>query len=158
MKKFFVILAALVAFGISANAQRSNTVYASAGVINRFGDAGLNPGAILAVGFRNYNPDSFVSFSYGAEAMGLWLPDGGANSFGFYGVPEIGVTIGSKNFKVFPHTGFMMGYGTDRPGAFGRGIKSGLGFDIGRHITLDFSSYYTFNTKWTSAVNFVYRF
>ena len=158
MKKGFIVLLALVAFCLSASAQRQNVYYASFGVANRWhNSSSIHPGADLAVGFRNYNQGAAFSFSYGGEVLGYWVPDTGGNIIGLYAIPEIGLAIGPRNFKVFPHTGFMMGYGSDY-NAFGTGIKSGLAFDIGDHATLDFSSYYTFNNAWTSALNFIWRF
>ena len=158
MKKFLFVIVAIVAFGLSASAQRQNVVYASIGVANRWLDiAAIHPGADATVGFRNYNRDAAFSFSYGAEVLGYWVPDGTSNIFGVYAIPEAGLAMGPRGFKVFPHTGFMMGYGSDF-NTFGTGIKSGLGFDIGQHVTLDFSSYYTFNNAWTSALNFMWRF
>ncbi len=158
MKRFLLVLAALVAFGLSAGAQRQSVMYGSLGVAHRWGlTTSSNAGPNVALGFRNYNRDAIVSFTYGAELLGYWIPENAGNLFGVYAIPQLGVAIGPSGFKVYPHTGFMMGYGSDY-NTFGTGIKSGLAFDFGSHITLDFSSYYTFNNAWTSALNFIWRF
>ena len=157
MKKFLFVVVALVAFGLSANAQRSNVTYASLGVTHRWLSASTNAGPNVAIGFRNYNQNAAFSFTYGAELMGYWIPGGDSSLFGVYAIPQIGLAMGPRGFKVYPHSGFMMGYGSDWK-TFGTGIKSGLAFDFGDHMTLDFSSYYTFNNAWTSALNFLWRF
>lgn len=158
MKKFLVILAAIAAFSVSANAQRRLVSYVSLGPANKFVDVlKLHPGPAASIGFRDYNQDAIVSFTYGGEVFGYWIPDNGSNLFGAYAIPEIGVAIGPRGFKVYPHAGFMMGYGSDAK-AFSTGTKSGLGFDFGDHVTLDFSGYYAFSQTWTTAVNFLFRF
>lgn len=158
MKKFLVIAAAMLLVCISAQAQRESVKYGSAGVITHINDThDLHPGIGLAYGFRNYNRDAFVSFAYGAEAFGFWLPSASYRSVGIYAIPQIGVAIGPSGFKVYPHTGFMAGYSTDY-GRFNTGSNSGIAIEFGEHIGIDFSAYYIFGQAWTTAVNFVWRF
>ena len=159
MKKFLIILASLTIFVVSASAQRENVTYLTGGVIHRWSDSdNFYPGANLAFGFRNYNPEAGVSFSYGAELLGYWVPDAAKNNtFGAYAIPEIGIALGPRGFIIVPHAGFMAGYSSDR-GTFGTGGKAGLAFDFGSHITLDFSSYYIKGSSWISALNFIWRF
>ena len=158
MKKLLLVISVLFAFCLSANAQRTSYDYATAGVIMHVNDVAENyPGIDLAYGFRNYNRNALVSFAYGAEAMGYWLPFGAKSSFGIYGIPQIGVVIGPKNFKVYPHTGFMAGYSTS-VGRFNTGSKFGVAFDFGKNATIDFSGYYIFDKAWSSTINFIWRF
>ncbi|MBO4567174.1 MAG: hypothetical protein J5695_08105 [Bacteroidales bacterium] len=158
MKKLLLILTALALFCISADAQRRNIDYATAGVILSVDDAAkLYPGIDLAYGFRNYNRSAFVSFAYGAEAYGYWLPSAGFSSMGIYGIPQIGVVIGPTNFKVYPHTGFMAGFSTT-VGRFNTGSSNGVAFEFGKNATVDFCAYYIFGRAWTTAVNFTWRF
>ena len=159
MKKIIVILTAILALSVCANAQRQSVTYLSGGVITRISDwTNLYPGATLAVGFRNYNQDAFVSFTYGAEAMAYWVPENGSNIFGAFAIPALGVAIGPRGFKFLPHAGFMAGYGSYGGSPFQIGSKFGVTFDIGNHISLDFSNYYTRINPWMSAINFIYRF
>ena len=157
MKKLLIVLA-LLCFAVSANAQRMNVQYGQAGVVLHVDDVyNLYPGLDLAYGFRNYNRNAFVSFAYGAEAFGYWLPSGPGRSIGLYGIPQIGVAIGPSNFKVYPHSGFMAGYSSS-VGRFNTGSNGGLAFEFGKNVTLDFSAYYIFGHAWTTAVNFIWRF
>ena len=166
MKKFFVIIAAALAFSLTASAQREFVPYVNLGVttrVNGFFGSIAHPGGDLSVGFRNYNQDAFVSFAYGAEAFATVTPTNDKALFGAYAIPFIGVAIGPHGFKVFPHSGFMAGYNNEL-GRFNVGTKSGMAFDIGDHITLDLVNYqfigenWIFNTTWISAVNFIWRF
>ena len=166
MKKFFVIIAAALAFSLSASAQREFVPYANLGVttrVNGFFESFAHPGGDAAFGFRNYNQGAFVSFAYGAEAFATVTPMTDQTLFGAYAVPQIGVVIGPRNFKVYPHTGFMAGYNNELA-RFNVGFKDGLAFDFGDHITLDFSTYHFIGDSfvlydtWISAVNFIWRF
>ena len=156
MKKLLIVFAAILAFCLSANAQRQYIDYATAGVIMHVTDD-LHPGIDLAYGFRNYNRNAIVSFAYGAEAMAYWLPSSTKSSVGIYAIPQIGVVIGPKNFKVYPHTGFMAGYST-YVGRFNTGSNVGLAFDFGKNATVDFSGYYIFGQAWSTTINFTWRF
>ncbi|MBR4827111.1 MAG: hypothetical protein IKZ91_04425 [Bacteroidales bacterium] len=157
MKKLLIILA-LFCFAISANAQRRNIDYVSAGVVLHVDDTyDLYPGIDLAYGFRNYNREAFVSFAYGAEGYAYWLPSGPGTSIGIYGIPQIGVVIGPSNFKIYPHWGLMAGYSSGI-GRFNTGSNGGLAFDIGRNVSFDFSAYYIFGRAWTTSANFIWRF
>lgn len=160
MKKILLIVVATLALGFSASAQREFVPYASLGVSSRvdgFFDNIAHPGAAVAVGFRNYNQNAFVSFTYGGEVYSNITPLSSGALFGVYAIPQIGVAIGPSIFKVHPYSGFMMGYNNE-VNAFAIGLKSGLSFDISDHITLDFASYYPFVTTWTSAISFLWRF
>ena len=160
MKKILLVIAAALALSISASAQREFVPYASLGVstrVNDFFGSIAHPGAAIAVGFRNYNQDSFVSFTYGGEVYTNITPLSNGVMFGAYAIPQIGVTIGPRAFKVHPYVGSMMGY-SNEINAFSIGIKDGFSLDISDHITLDFAAYYTFATTWTSAINFIWRF
>ncbi len=166
MKKIFVIIAAALAFSLSASAQREFVPYVNLGVttrINGFFTSFAHPGGDLAVGFRNYNQDAFVSFAYGAEAFATITPVESGILYGAYAVPQIGVAIGPRNFKVYPHAGFMAGYNNELK-RFNVGSKSGLAFDFGDHITLDLATYQFFGDSfrmldtWISAINFIWRF
>jgi hypothetical protein len=160
MKKILLIIVATLALGISASAQREFVPYASLGVSSRvdgFFDNIAHPGAAINIGFRNYNQDAFVSFSYGAEVFTNVTPLSSGALFGIYAIPQIGVAIGPSVFKVHPYSGFMMGYNNEI-NSFGIGLKNGLSFDISDHITLDFASYYPFTSTWISAIGFLWRF
>ena len=155
MKQIFVILVALAALCVSAYAQkRASVPYAGISIVSNFSDL---TGAGAACGVRNYNRNAFVSFGVGAEAYTYFVP--AAKQFGIFGVPEIGVAIGPKGFKLYPHTGLMFGYDTSTRG-FQWGGKNGLAFDIGKNFTLDFSTYvpgYNFFAT-TYAVGLIWRF
>ena len=159
MKKLIAIAALMLSIGVSAFAQRMNVPYVSAGVITHVASGNFNDvGGDVAFGFRNYNRQALVSFTYGGEVLGFVAPGiNTSTSFGLYAIPEIGVAFGPSGFKFYPHTGFMMGYGSDSR-KFGVGFKDGFAFDFGKHITLDFTTYYTFNQYWTCALNFIWRF
>lgn len=155
MKKIFVILVAIAAMCVSASAQkRASVPYAGISIVSNFTD---RTGAGVAGGVRNYNRNAFVSFGVGAEAYAYFVPS--AKQFGIFGIPEIGVAIGPKSFKVYPHTGLMFGYDTSTKG-FQWGGKNGLAFDFGKNFTLDFSTYvpgYKFSAT-TYAIGFIWRF
>ena len=159
MKKLFLILIAVVAFSSGAFAQRHSTPYAGIGVTTNFRNAAEGrTGPAFTLGFRNYNRNSFISFAVGAEAFGYVIPSQ-QTTMGVFGIPEIGVAIGPSVFKVYPHSGFMLGYDSANK-AFGWGGKEGLAFEFGRHVTIDFSTYvprYKFSEA-LYAVNFIWRF
>ncbi|MBR4808930.1 MAG: hypothetical protein IK031_01460 [Bacteroidales bacterium] len=158
MKKIIVILAAILAFGMTASAQRQYVGYATAGILTHINDTyDIHPGIDIAGGVRNYNRDAFVSFAYGAEAFAFWLPSADSSDFGIYAIPQIGVAIGPKGFKVYPHSGFMAGY-SKNIGTFNLGSNGGIALDFGKNITLDFVGYYIFNQAWSTAVNVTWRF
>lgn len=167
MKKTILIMIAILALSVGAFAQRQNVPFAGIGVATNFRSAeDGRTGPALTAGFRNYNRGSFVSFAAGAEAFGFVIPAKANTSFGVFAVPEIGVAIGPSIFKVYPHTGFMIGYdsaGKDANGnskGFGWGGKDGIAFEFGRHVTIDFSTYvprYRFSEA-LYAVNFIWRF
>ncbi|MBO4742393.1 MAG: hypothetical protein J5533_02050 [Bacteroidales bacterium] len=158
MKKILILLAAILAFGMSASAQRQNITYATVGVVTDFYDASkIYPGIDAAYGFRNYNRDAFVSFAYGAEGYAYWLPSYGGAALGLYAIPSIGVAIGAKNFKIYPHTGFMAGFNTFQK-KFSVGSMSGFALEFGRNAGVDFCAYYLSDYHWTSAINFTWRF
>ena len=158
MKRIIVIaiiaLAAL-ATATTASAQRRTTTYASLGALANFSASDFGVG--VAVGFRNYNRAAFVSFAPSIELFGDFFPKD--KIFGAFVNPEIGVAIGPKGFKLFPHTGLMLGYDTQTK-AFAWGGKSGFALDFGKHFTIDFSTYipkYQFSaTTW--GTNLVWRF
>ena len=161
MKKTILILAAVFAICVGASAQRHSVPYAGVGVISNFND---KTGVGITAGFRNYNRNSFISVAVGAEAHGYFIPtsknhSNSSKQFGVFGIPEIGVAIGPSVFKFYPHTGLMFGYDSFNSGFYWGG-KNGLALDIGRHVTIDFSTYaprYNF-TAATYAVNFIWRF
>jgi len=159
MKKLFLILIAVIAFSSGAFAQRHSTPYAGIGVTTNFRNAVEGrTGPAFTLGFRNYNRNSFISFAVGAEAFGYVIPSQ-QTTMGIFGIPEIGVAIGPSVFKVYPHSGFMLGYDSANK-AFGWGGKEGLAFEFGRHVTIDFSTYvprYKFSEA-LYAVNFIWRF
>ena len=158
MKKFLLIVSVLLAFGLRANAQRENVTYASVGVVTHIEDSNkMHPGIDASYGFRNYNRDAFVSFAYGAEGMGYWLPISAGHSFGIYAIPQIGVTIGPSNFKVYPHWGLMAGF-SNWVGAFNTGSNQGIAFEFGPNAGVDFNTYYIFKHAWMTAVNFIWKF
>ena len=159
MKKLFLILIVVIAFSSGAFAQRHSTPYAGIGVTTNFRNAAEGrTGPAFTLGFRNYNRNSFISFAVGAEAFGYVIPSQ-QTTMGIFGIPEIGVAIGPSVFKVYPHSGFMLGYDSANT-AFGWGGKEGLAFEFGRHVTIDFSTYvprYRFSEA-LYAVNFIWRF
>lgn len=167
MKKFFafICVAALaLSFACDASAQevsakrktyRQTVTYASLGAMANLSATDFGVG--VAVGFRNYNREAIVSFAPSIEAFADYFPVD--KKFGAFIVPEIGVAIGPKGFKIFPHTGLMLGYdnGTKK---FAWGGKSGFAFDFGKHFTLDFSTYipsYNFR-ELTWGANLIWRF
>lgn len=153
MKKIVVVLIAVMALSLSASAQRRSVPYAGISIVS---DLAERTGAGVAVGFRNYNRNPLVSVGLGAEAYTYFIP---GQSFGIFGVPEIGVAIGPKAFKLYPHTGLMFGYDTSSNG-FHWGGKDGLAFDFGKNFTLDFSTYlpgYRFSSA-TYAIGLIWRF
>ena len=134
---------------------RQTVTYASLGAMANLSATDFGVG--VAVGFRNYNREAIVSFAPSIEAFADYFPVD--KKFGAFVVPEIGVAIGPKGFKFFPHTGLMLGYdnGTRK---FAWGGKSGFAFDFGKHFTLDFSTYipsYNFR-ELTWGANLVWRF
>lgn len=151
---------ASLALSVGAFAQRYNVPYAGIGVATNFRSAEVGrTGPALTLGFRNYNRHSFISFAAGAEVLGYFIPSRATSTVGIFGIPEIGVAIGPSIFKVYPHTGFMLGYDSNVK-AFGWGGKEGVAFEIGRHVTIDFSTYvpkFNFNEA-LYAVNFIWRF
>ena len=167
MKKIFafICVAALaLSFACDASAQevsakrktyRQTVTYASLGAMANLSATDFGVG--VAVGFRNYNREAIVSFAPSIEAFADYFPVD--KKFGAFIVPEIGVAIGPKGFKIFPHTGLMLGYdnGTKK---FAWGGKSGFAVDFGKHFTLDFSTYipsYNFR-ELTWGANLVWRF
>ena len=159
MKKLFLILIAALAFSSGAFAQRLSVPYAGIGVITNFRSAEEGrTGPAFTVGFRNYNRHAFLSVGVGAEAFGYVIPSQ-QTTMGVFGIPEIGLAIGPDFFKIYPHTGFMLGYDSVS-NVFGWGGKNGLAFEFGRHVTIDFSTYvprYNFYEA-LYAVNFIWRF
>ena len=154
MKKLILVLVAAVAFCFSASAERTSVPYAGLCVTSNFADI-TGPG--MVVGFRNYNRNSFISVGIGGEAYSYYIPS--VNQFGAFAVPEIGLAIGFKGFKLYPHTGLMAGYDTKNAG-FSWGGKDGLAFDFGKNFTLDFSTYvpgYRFSAA-TYTVGLIWRF
>ena len=160
MKKVFLILIAVLAFSGGAFAQRHNTPFVGIGMATNFRSAEEGKtGPALTVGFRNYNRHSFLSFAVGAEALGYYIPSSTQSAVGGFAIPEIGLAIGPDFFKVYPHSGFMLGYDSV-DNAFGWGGKEGLAFEFGRHVTIDFSVYvpkYNFREA-LYAFNFIWRF
>ena len=159
MKKVFLILIAVIAFSCGAFAQRHNTPYAGIGVATNFKKGELSrTGPALTAGFRNYNRHSFISLGLGAEAFCYVIPSQ-PTTVGAFGIPEIGLAIGPSIFKVYPHSGFMLGYDSANR-AFGWGGKEGLAFEFGSHVTIDLSTYVPrFNFREALyAVNFIWRF
>ena len=158
MKKvlvLFVIAAMALAVSSNASAQRRTVPYASLGPLANISASDFGVGA--AVGFRNYNRDAFVSFSPSLEVFGEFFPKD--KIFGAFIVPELGVAIGPKGFKFYPHTGVMLGYDT-QTGSFAWGGKNGFAFDFGKHFTIDFCTYipkYSFAAT-TYGINLVWRF
>lgn len=158
MKKFLLIVSTLLVFGIAASAQRQNVQYATLGVVTDVNDVNnLHPGIDAAYGFRNYNRDAFVSLAYGAEGYAFWLPSAGTQTFGVYGIPQIGVSIGPSAFKVYPHWGFMAGF-NNAVGAFNTGSNQGIALEFGKNAGVDFNTYYIFKHAWMTAINFTWRF
>lgn len=154
MKKIIVILIAVCALCLSASAQKRATVsYSGLSLVTNFSD---RTGLGATFGVRNYNREAFISFGFGGEAYGYIIPK--AKQCGIFAVPEVGVAIGPKGFKVYPHTGLMFGLDTYNSG-FNWGGKNGLAFDFGKHFTLDFSTYvpnYNFVAT-TYAVGLIWR-
>ncbi len=156
MKKIIVLLIAAVALTVSASAQKRETVpYAGVSFLTNFEEFGGG----ASFGFRNYNRNAFVSVGVGAEAFGYIIP--ASREWGAFAAPEIGVAIGPKWFKFYPHTGVMFGYSSQATG-FGWGGKNGTAFDFGKCFTLDFSVMtpsYNFSEKnSTYAVSLIFRF
>lgn len=148
MKKALLVLIAVFALSIGAYAQRQSACYIGVGMATNFRSATEGKtGPAVAAGFRNYNRDSFLSLGYGAELFGYYIPSRTKSAIGAFANPEIGLAIGPSIFKVYPHTGFMLGYDSAALNAngekqgFGWGGKDGIAFDFGRFITIDFSAY-----------------
>lgn len=160
MKKALLLLIAALTLSVGAFAQRHTVPYAGIGVISNFKSAGEGmTGPALTVGFRNYNRNAFISVGVGAEAFGYYIPSKQVSTFGAFGIPEIGIAIGLDVFKVYLHSGFMLGYDNMNK-AFGWGGKDGIAFEFGRHVTIDLSTYipkYRFREA-LYAVNFIWRF
>lgn len=147
---------AAVALTVSASAQKRETVpYAGFSFLTNFEEFGGG----ASFGFRNYNRNAFISVGVGAEAFGYIIP--ASREWGAFAAPEIGVAIGPKWFKFYPHTGVMFGY-TSQATGFGWGGKNGTAFDFGKCFTLDFSVMtpsYNFSEKnSTYAVSLIFRF
>ena len=159
MKKVFLILMAVIAFSGGAFAQRHNTPFVGIGVTTNFRSAEAGrTGPSITAGFRNYNRHSFLSLGVGAEALCYVIPSQ-QTTVGAFAIPEIGLAIGPGVFKIYPHSGFMLGYDSAN-NVFGWGGKEGLAFEFGRHVTIDFSTYvprYNFYEA-LYAVNFIWRF
>jgi len=159
MKKVFLILIAVLAFSGGAFAQRHNTPFVGIGVTTNFRSAEAGrTGPSITAGFRNYNRHSFLSLGVGAEALCYVIPSQ-QTTVGAFAIPEIGLAIGPGVFKIYPHSGFMLGYDSAN-NVFGWGGKEGLAFEFGRHVTIDFSTYvprYNFYEA-LYAVNFIWRF
>lgn len=160
MKRVILVLIAILTLSAGAFAQRRSVPYSGIGLVTNFrsADSGRTGPALLA-GFRNYNRNSFITFGGGAEVLGYFVPSRPRSEFGVFVVPEIGLGIGPSFFKVYPHTGVMLGY-NNWEGSFGWGGKDGIAFDIGRHFTVDVSTYlprYKFSSA-LYAVNFIWRF
>lgn len=156
MKKIIVLLIAAVALTVSASAQKRETVpYAGVSFLTNFEEFGGG----ASFGFRNYNRNAFISVGVGAEAFGYIIP--ASREWGAFAAPEIGVAIGPKWFKFYPHTGVMFGYSSQATG-FGWGGKNGTAFDFGKCFTLDFSvmtpSYNFSDKNSTYAVSLIFRF
>lgn len=156
MKKIIFLLIAAVALTVSASAQKRETVpYAGVSFLTNFEEFGGG----ASFGFRNYNRNAFISVGVGAEAFGYIIP--ASREWGAFAAPEIGVAIGPKWFKFYPHTGVMFGY-TSQATGFGWGGKNGTAFDFGKCFTLDFSVMtpsYNFSEKnSTYAVSLIFRF
>ena len=148
MKKIIAVLVFALALSLSVSAQRDRYSYAGAGITGAVvaDESGIyaasysRPGVFLTYGFRNYNPDAFVSFSYEAEGH-VYFYNPGVRTFVFGAAPEIGVFIGPTWLKWHGHSGVSLDY------LFANGIKFGFkfgsGIDIAKHLMLDFS--YTFH-------------
>ena len=157
MKKFFTVAAAFLMVCFCASAQRGFYQYASAGITGIDGDVFDNPGICAAYGTRNYNPDAFVSFVYGGELFGTFVPLRHIpKGFALFAVPEIGMTLGPRGIKGFLHAGPMFGYNTVAH-AVGMGGKSGVAIDIGEHIGLDVSGYFQKGIR-IAACSVIWRF
>ena len=158
MKKLFVIAAMLLVCA-GAFAQRGMHNYVSVGVTGVTVESEKifeNPGVSVAYGLRNYNPNAFVSFSYGGEVFASLVPLKKFPSFATYAAPEIGVVIGPTGVKGHFHAGPLFGYNS-LASNFGIGWKSGFGIDIGDHIGLD-GSYYWLKGNQIAAFAVMYRF
>ena len=158
MKKLIsLIVVAVLAMTLacSAFAQRKYVVYGTVGPLANISAKDFGVG--IAVGVRNYNRESLISFSPSIEAMGYFYPRDMV--FGAFIVPELGVAFGPSGFKFYPHTGLMLGY-DNQNNAFAWGGKSGFAFDFGKHFTLDISSYIPkYNFLATSiGLNLIWRF
>lgn len=161
MKKIILLIIAVLAITVSASAQRRNVPYASLGGATKVDGLFSSVdhfGGDAAFGFRNYNQDAFVSFTYGAEAWAYVIP---ANKilWGAYAIPQIGVAIGPSGFKWHPYAGFMAGFNNEK-NKFTYGSKQGMAFDILNHVTIDLATYFPnmWSGTWITAINFIYRF
>ncbi|MBQ2230043.1 MAG: hypothetical protein II424_06465 [Bacteroidales bacterium] len=158
MKKLFVI-AAMMLVCAGAFAQRGIQNYVSLGVTGITNESEAmfqNPGVSIAYGLRNFNPEAFVSFSYGGEVFASFVPLNKFPSFATYAAPEIGIVIGPVGVKGHFHAGPLFGYNSLAT-RFGIGWKSGFGIDIGRHIGLD-GSYYWLKGNQIAAFAVQFRF
>ena len=143
MKKIVLVIAlAIVALSASVSVsakvegKRSSVSYVSLSALTNLSASDWGVGA--AFGFRNYNRNSFVSFAPSIEVFGEFFPND--KVFGAFVIPELGVAIGPAGFKLFPHTGFMLGY-DNQTRKFAWGGKSGFSLDFGKHFTFDVSTY-----------------
>ena len=153
---FIVIACMVLAMSANVSAQKRQSVpYASIGALANF--SASNYGVGVGFGFRNYNREAFVSFAPSIELLGYFFP--ADKVFGAFINPEIGVAIGPRGFKIYPHTGFMLGY-DNQTSTFAWGGKNGFALDFGKHFTIDFVTYipkYDFKAT-TVGTNLVWRF
>ena len=156
MKKFIILIAvAVLALSVSDSAfaqkKRQTVTYASLSALANASTQDWGVG--LAVGLRNYNRNSFVSFAPSLEVFGDLFPKD--KVWGAFLVPELGCAIGPAGFKLYPHSGFILGY-TNQTNKFAWGSKHGFGLDFGKHFSLDFSMYapeFNYTTRiWTSGI------
>lgn len=107
------------------------------GTISAAGSWGFYGGTI-AYGFRNYNPDRWASFFWGAEVSAfLGFGDGRVEFKSLVG-PQIGATFFPRGFKLIPYIGAPIGFSVyDK--MFVYGVKAGLGMDFTRHFGMDFN-------------------
>lgn len=135
MKRIILILFAALAFSFCASAQRAVVPYVGLSAVSNFTD---KTGAGLSFGFRNYNRASFLTLGFSTEAFGYYYPT--VKNFAAYAIPELGLGIGPSSFKIYPHSGVMLGY-ESISSAFSWGVKGGLSLDVGRVVSIDASFY-----------------